>query len=88
MTNHDDTSALPSLVPQQLPESPRATILDTPVKGDVVQVTPVKNNAGATATAKPSAVQKTSAAASTVPVTPEKSIYEQLGWNDDDELAL
>ena len=88
MTNHDNaTSAVPpSSLPH--PESPRATILDTPVKGDFVQVTPVKNNAGA-ATAKPSAVEKTSAAASTVPVTPEKSIYEQLGWNDDDdELAL
>ena len=31
----------------------------------------------------------TAAAAPAVPVTPEKkSIYEQLGWNDNDELGL
>ena len=65
-------------------ESPRTTVISTPFKGGTVQVTPVKK-----ATAGQGGASTSSAAAGpAVPVTPGKSIYEQLGWNDDDELGL
>lgn len=69
------------------PESPSATVISTPVKGGTVQVTPVKK-ATAGQGGAPTTSSATAAAGPAVPVTPEKSIYEQLGWNDDDELGL
>ncbi|GKZ18159.1 hypothetical protein AbraIFM66951_000332 [Aspergillus brasiliensis] len=55
------------------------TITTTPAKANVF-ATPVKG-----ASAARLAVPTTAAAA--VPVTPEKSIYAQLGWDDDDAFA-
>lgn len=52
------------------------TVLSTPVKEGSIQETPVKKNLLAPGNS------------STVPVTPEKSIYEQLGWNDDEDLGF
>ncbi|RAL11421.1 uncharacterized protein BO97DRAFT_478466 [Aspergillus homomorphus CBS 101889] len=75
--------ALPAGIP--IPE-------DNPVPGHVLSVeTPAKAPATVLSTPvrKPSAaklmVPATSAA---VPVTPEKSIYSALGWDDDDDLAM
>ncbi|ODM21946.1 hypothetical protein SI65_02790 [Aspergillus cristatus] len=52
--------------------APPSAVLSTPVKKGSVQETPVKKNSLAPGDS------------STVPVTPEKSIYEQLGWNEED----
>lgn len=56
---------------------PAATaVLSTPVKKSTAQETPVKKNFLAPGDS------------SVVPVTPEKSIYEHLGWNDEDDLGF
>lgn len=56
--------------------APPTAVLSTPVKKGNVQETPVKKNFLAPGNS------------STVPVTPEKSIYEHLGWNDEDDLGF
>ncbi|PYH44459.1 uncharacterized protein BP01DRAFT_357770 [Aspergillus saccharolyticus JOP 1030-1] len=67
------------LLPEDNPASSHLVAFETPVKAPAaVLSTPVR---------KPSAAELMVPATSAVPVTPEKSIYSALGW-DDDELAL
>ena len=61
------------------PGPPQFGVLSTPVKGSVALDTPVKATTGSGGDTLPS---------TTVETNPEKSIYEQLGWSDDDELGL
>ena len=86
----NSASSAYSLLPppsQPPPESLQVGMLSTPVKGDAVQVTPVKKiTAGLGGV--PSSTSASAECSATVPMTPEKSIYEQLGWSDDDELGL
>lgn len=59
------------------PTGKEAPVVSSPPR---VFDTPVKGGTGPSSTAAPTAASS---------MTPEKSIYEQLGWNDDDdELAL
>ena len=61
------------------PQPPQIGVLSTPVKGNVAQDTPVKAPAGdGDDKLLPTAVE----------MNPEKSIYEHLGWSDDDDLGL
>lgn len=71
-------SALPPRPPQFPPGSPPLGVLSTPVKGSVAQDTPVKAVKGPGGTLISTDVLE----------NPEKSIYEHLGWSDDDELGL
>jgi len=54
--------------------APSTGVLSTPVKEGSIQETLGKNFLAPSDS-------------STVPVTPEKSIYEQLGWNEDEDFA-
>ncbi|PYI12571.1 hypothetical protein BO78DRAFT_331308 [Aspergillus sclerotiicarbonarius CBS 121057] len=78
-------ASVPVITENTVPESiGPGGVAETPVKASTttpaqVFATPVKSSAARLAV--PSA---TSAA---VPVTPEKSIYAQLGWDDDDDFA-
>ena len=57
------------------------------IKWSMVTETPPKNT-NFDGTDSAGTPVKRPMAESTVPATPERSIYEQLGWDDDDELAL
>lgn len=86
MDSASSAYSLPPLPSQPPPESPQVGILSTPVKENAAQGTPVKK---VTAGLGGVPLSTASAAGPTaVPMTPEKSIYEQLGWSDDDELGL
>lgn len=74
----------PGMVPDSTssafpPGPPQFGVLSTPVKGSVALDTPVKATTGSGGDTLPSTAVETN---------PEKSIYEQLGWSDDDELGL
>ena len=58
-------------------------VKETPVKGTPVKGTPVKTRAEPMGTPVKKRVSGMGTS-SIVPMTPEKSIYEQLGWDDDD----
>ncbi|KAL3252078.1 hypothetical protein ABHI18_010278 [Aspergillus niger] len=70
-----------------------AAVAGTPVKGattattTTITTTPAKANVFATPVKGTSAARLAvpTAAAAAVPATPEKSIYAQLGWDDDDD---
>lgn len=67
---------------QSRPAVNTSTVMETPPKQTQPQPPkPPDAVAGSPAMRTPVRVDPT-------PVTPEKSIYEQLGWDDDDELAL
>lgn len=71
-------SALPPRPPQFPPGSPPFGALNTPVKGSVAHDTPVKAIKGPGGTLISTDVLE----------NPEKTIYEHLGWSDDDELGI
>lgn len=70
------TAPIPAPIVAEPAAAPPTAVLSTPVNKGSVQETPVKKNFLAPDDS------------STVPVTPEKSIYEHLGWNDEDDLGF
>ncbi|OJZ88158.1 hypothetical protein ASPFODRAFT_43784 [Aspergillus luchuensis CBS 106.47] len=89
-----ETPPKPAMAPAfSIASAPAATepaaVAGTPVKATTtITTTPAKANVFATPVKGASAARlAVPTAAPTVPVTPEKSIYAQLGWDDDDDFA-
>ncbi|PWY81971.1 hypothetical protein BO70DRAFT_337153 [Aspergillus heteromorphus CBS 117.55] len=77
----------PAAIPVPHPhfQAEAEAVTETPVKTTTppargLLATPVKNT--------PRLAVPTTSASGAVPVTPEKSIYAHLGWDDDDDLAM